>query len=856
MHIATLIAFVQLSLATAVSDGIQTLTAAELNLELSGDNSLSPFYESGDDTAVHFMRGSRQADSPLSPDIDVQCTEDFIQVTVEFADVFDGIIYSKGFLNDPRCKYVSLGGSESRYEFRVPLDGCGSRPLCNACGTIDNVLVFQADDFVQGATDLARKISCARTTFEVSAEGAKEEQGHVLKLKPFMVDMLDVVAVEGLGSGVECWMDIQKGVFPNTTPFESSIKIGEYLTILVYLKDQRNQFNLKIHDCWAYDNDNYDSPKTNRIQLTDKQGCPKKKKLIDQWQKSRNTGKSGATLIAYSKVSAFRFPETDQVYLTCNVELCTKNCDSSCDGVIKEISTTIRPQKQCYPGSPDPQCPTVRPQIKCYPGSTDPRCPTPSTPALPNCYPGSTDPRCPKPTTPAPPNCNLGSTDPRCPKPTTPAPPNCYPDSSDPRCPKPTTPAPPNCYPGSRDPRCPQTSSPKPVCYPGSPDPNCPQPSRPTTINPPTYLPPTTPELKCYAGSTDARCPKPTTPAPPNCYPGSTDPRCPKATTPAPPKCYPESADPRCPKPTTTAPPNCYPGSRDPRCPKPTTTAPLNCYPGSIDPRCPKPTTPARPNCYPGSTDPRCPKPTTPAPPNCYPGSSDPRCPKPTTPAPPNCYPGSSDPRCPKPTTSIPPYCYPGSNNPRCPQSSTSKPICYPGSNNPNCPQSSTSTIVLPTTTQNAPNCYPGSNDPRCPQPSSTPSSCYPGSKDPKCPQPFAPSSTNPPSTYLPPFPADNEIKSARTSRLAEKTLDYYDEPLLDIDNFEFTRTKPRTRNTRDVSKVNSDLIEASTGLGVIQIAIGGCTFLAVLSIALAVYLYKNKWSNKHSSQTLRDHPC
>ncbi|KPI98161.1 hypothetical protein RR46_09377 [Papilio xuthus] len=780
MHIATLIAFVQLSLATAVSDGIQTLTAAELNLELSGDNSLSPFYESGDDTAVHFMRGSRAADSPLSPDIDVQCTDDYIQVTVEFADVFDGVIYSKGYLNDPRCKYVSLGGSESRYEFRVPLDGCGSRPLCNACGTIDNVLVFQADDFVQGPTDFARKISCARTTFEVSAEGAREEQGHVLKLKPFMVDMLEVVAVEGLGSGVECWMDIQKGVFPNTTPFESSIKIGEYLTILVYLKDQRNQFNLKIHDCWAYDNDNYDSPKTNKIQLTDKQGCPKKKKLIDQWQKSRNTGKSGATLIAYSKVSAFRFPETDQVYLTCNVE---------------EVQTRVVLNQQL------PHLQTVTREVQTAVVLNQ---------QLPHLQIVTQEP-----------------------KPTTPAPPNCYPGSTDPRCPKPTTPAPPNCYPGSRDPRCPQATSPKPVCYPGSPDPNCPQPSRPTTINPPTYLPPTTPELKCYAGSTDSRCPKPTTSAPPSCYPGSTDPRCPKPTTPAPPNCYPGSTDPRCPKPTPPARPNCYPGSPDPRCPKPTTPAPPNCYPGSTDPRCPKATTPAPPNCYPGSTNPRCPKPTTPARPNCYPGSRDPRCPKPTTPAPPNCYPGSRDPRCPSLTT-------------------PARPICYPGSNDPNCPQSSTSTSVAPTT-QNAPNCYPGNNDPRCPQPSSTPSSCYPGSKDPNCPQPFAPSSTNPPSTYLPPFPAENEIKSARTSRLAEKTLDYYDEPLLDVDNFEFTRTKPRSRITRDISKVNDDLIETSTGLGVLHIAIGGCTFLVVLSIAFAVYVYKNK----HSSPTnLREHPC
>lgn len=47
----------------------------------------------------------------------------------------------------------------------------------------------------------------------------------------------------------------------------------------------------------------------------------RKKKFIDVWQKTTNTGKSGATLIAYSKVSAFRFPETDQVYLTCNVEV-------------------------------------------------------------------------------------------------------------------------------------------------------------------------------------------------------------------------------------------------------------------------------------------------------------------------------------------------------------------------------------------------------------------------------------------------------------------------------------------------------------------------------------------------------
>ncbi|CAB3251597.1 unnamed protein product [Arctia plantaginis] len=105
MRIAALIALVQLSLATAVSDNsIQTLSAVELNRELAGDYGLSPFYESSEETGVTFMRGSRAAESPLSPDIDVQCSGDFIDVTVEFSDIYDGIIYSKGFLNDPKCK--------------------------------------------------------------------------------------------------------------------------------------------------------------------------------------------------------------------------------------------------------------------------------------------------------------------------------------------------------------------------------------------------------------------------------------------------------------------------------------------------------------------------------------------------------------------------------------------------------------------------------------------------------------------------------------------------------------------------------------------------------------------------------
>lgn len=60
-------------------------------------------------------------------------------------------------------------------------------------------------------------MSCARTSYELSTGVVSEREEHTLKLKPFMVDMLDVVAVEGPAGGVECWMDIQKGVFPNVS---------------------------------------------------------------------------------------------------------------------------------------------------------------------------------------------------------------------------------------------------------------------------------------------------------------------------------------------------------------------------------------------------------------------------------------------------------------------------------------------------------------------------------------------------------------------------------------------------------------------------------------------------------------
>lgn len=63
--------------------------------------------------------------------------------------------------------------------------------------------------------------------------------------------------------------------FFQTQPLEEVIKIGETLTVLVYIKDSENKYDVRVRDCWAYDAEDYESAETHRLQLTDSEGCPK-----------------------------------------------------------------------------------------------------------------------------------------------------------------------------------------------------------------------------------------------------------------------------------------------------------------------------------------------------------------------------------------------------------------------------------------------------------------------------------------------------------------------------------------------------------------------------------------------------
>lgn len=112
---------------------------------------------------------------------------------------------------------------------------------------------------------------------------------------------------------------------------------------MVYLRDEQKEYDLVVRDCWAYDNEDYNAKNTGRLQLSDGNGCSRKKKLFGVWKKSAQTGNSGATLVLHNNLYAFKFPDKAQVFLKCDIEICRNGCDEPiCEGT-QLIEATKRP---------------------------------------------------------------------------------------------------------------------------------------------------------------------------------------------------------------------------------------------------------------------------------------------------------------------------------------------------------------------------------------------------------------------------------------------------------------------------------------------------------------------------------
>lgn len=113
---------------------------------------------------------------------------------------------------------------------------------------------------------------------------------------------------------MDVWIDITYGVFPDTEPLEGAVKIGDNLTLAIYVKDSANNTDIRIKDCYAYDNikSAKNGIKPAQLQLTEESGCPLRENLMGVWRRTVNTMDTGATMIAFNnlKVKLFEFPKS------------------------------------------------------------------------------------------------------------------------------------------------------------------------------------------------------------------------------------------------------------------------------------------------------------------------------------------------------------------------------------------------------------------------------------------------------------------------------------------------------------------------------------------------------------------
>ncbi|XP_066262625.1 uncharacterized protein [Euwallacea similis] len=262
--------------------------------------------------------GTVEADDSKHPPhihaIDVQCSKESMTINLEFNRVFDGIIYSKGHYGTPECRYVQENSGQTKYTFTVSLDKCGTE-FVNAFDTqnqsyLENVLVLQNEAGIQEVWDTVRSVRCLW-------EGNIKDTLSVA----FSIGMLTQEIITFSGDTAMARLDVVLGRGPFGEPANGLVKIGEQMTLVVAVSGDPG-FDLQVKDCRAVDSEG-----KNSVVLTDEEGCILKPKLFGAFQKTRETGSTGASIIAYAYFNAFKFPDEMDLMIECNIELCKTDCD-------------------------------------------------------------------------------------------------------------------------------------------------------------------------------------------------------------------------------------------------------------------------------------------------------------------------------------------------------------------------------------------------------------------------------------------------------------------------------------------------------------------------------------------------
>ncbi|XP_065080748.1 uncharacterized protein LOC135703439 [Ochlerotatus camptorhynchus] len=252
--------------------------------------------------------------------IEAECQDDYMKIRIGFNGSFSGLLYSSGYAYDPDCMYIN-GSGRDYYEFLIQLNRCGTLGK-NANGGDDsrknptknfmwNTVTVQYNPLIEEEFDEHFKVTC--------------EYGYDF-WKTVTFPFLDVEVATGNPvvftlSPPECYMEIRNGYGTNGARVTGPVRVGDPLTLIIYMRSKYDGFDIVVNDCFAHNGAN------KRIQLIDEYGCPVDDKLISRFRGSWSDGGLYETQV-YAYMKTFRFTGSPALYIECDVRMCHGRCPS------------------------------------------------------------------------------------------------------------------------------------------------------------------------------------------------------------------------------------------------------------------------------------------------------------------------------------------------------------------------------------------------------------------------------------------------------------------------------------------------------------------------------------------------
>jgi len=267
---------------------------------------------SSQNEAVDFWNVDRPNDMANIASLEVMCGKTHMEVQISFDRRFNGIIFSKGAVDQYNCIYVKPQTGATSYSFKIMYDQCGTKPDLNGKFYENNIVIQYDKDLIE-VWDEAKRLRC---------EWYNDYEKGITK-PPIRVSDLEVVELNFRGDNVDCWMEIQHGKGPWANPVTGIVPLGTTLTMVIGINDKQGEFDMRVKSCSA------NAENSRSIQLSDEHGCVLRPKMISKYMKIAGAD-TRATVVTYAFFHAFKFPDSMAVHIKCKVEICRYGCPDHC----------------------------------------------------------------------------------------------------------------------------------------------------------------------------------------------------------------------------------------------------------------------------------------------------------------------------------------------------------------------------------------------------------------------------------------------------------------------------------------------------------------------------------------------